>query len=133
MLSDSMLKVILKKLLPGDILREFSDLSKFDVIFNFVKDAINSSAIFIRGPEKFFRLFLFCLIVILKLLELISIKLITIEGSLRKISKLHPIFDDGMRLYISLAMFAIFEDDKMRVNNGFLPIKDLPKSFKNFE
>mgnify|MGYP001471630242 CR=1 FL=1 len=41
---------------------------------------------------------------------------------LRKISKLHPIFDDGMRLYISLAMFAIFEDDKMRVNNGFLPI-----------
>ncbi len=130
MISDFMLKVILKKILPGDILRKFSDLSKFDLVFNFVKDAINSSAIYIKGPEVFFRLFIFCLIIILRILEIISIKLITIEGSLKKISKLHPILDDGMRLYVSLAMFAIFEDDKMRVKNGFLPINDLANSLK---
>ena len=126
------LKVVVKELLPKSILDKFSDSEKYILLVNFISKAINSSAIYIKVPETFVRFFLFCLILILKVIQFISINFITVETCLNKISKLHPLIDDGMRLYILLASFAAFEDDRVRTDNGFLPIRDLAKSFKNF-
>lgn len=130
MIGDFILKVVVKELLPKPILLKFHDTS---VLINFIKKAIKSSAIYVKGPEIFLRFFLFFLILFLKILQIISFKFITVEYYLEKISQLHPILNDGMRLYILLAMFAAFEDDKVRVDNGFLPVGNLPQSFKKFK
>ena len=131
MVSDFILKVIVDELLPKSVLDKFSNPLKYVTLINFIKKGIHSSAIYIRAPEIFFRFFLFCLILSLKILHFISFNFITVEFCLKKISQLHPILDDGMRLYIMLAMFAAYEDDKVRIDNGFLPIKNVHQSINN--
>jgi len=125
------LKVVVKELLPKSILDKFSDPENYTSLINFINKAINSSVIYIKVPETFVRFFLFCLILIFKILQFVSMNFITVETCLNKISKIHPLIDDGMRLYTLLAAFAAFEDDRIRSDNGFLPIKDLAKSFNN--
>ncbi len=133
MLNDLVLKVVVKQLLPKIILEKFSDSSNYIVLINFIKKAINSSPIYIRGPEIFFRIFIFFLILFLKLLQLVSVNFINTKSSLKKIANLHPILDNGMRLYILLAMFAAYEDDRVRIDNGFLTIKELSQSLNNLK
>ena len=130
MISDFILKIVVKEFIPKQIWHEFSGTSRYDYLIKFIKNAIKSSAFYIKGPEIFLRFFLFCLILLFKFLQIISFNLISAEFCLKKISQLHPILNDGVRLYVSLAMFAAFEDDSMRVNRGFPPIKDISKSFK---
>lgn len=132
MFNDFALKVVVRGLLPRSILDNFSEPSKYNYLIKFIKQAIKSSAIYVKGPEVFLRIFLFFLILLLKFLQLITFQFVTVESGLKKISKIHPILDDGMRLYILLAMFAAYEEDSVRVLNGFLPIKDMLKSKKNF-
>ena len=131
MMSSFILKVVVKELLPKSILEKFPDSEKYIFLVNFITKAIDSSAIYIKVPEIFIRFFLFILILIFKIVQLISMHFITVERCLNRISKIHPLIDDGMRLYIMLAAFATFEDDRVRADNRFLSIKDLTKSFKN--
>jgi hypothetical protein len=130
MINDFILKVVLRGLLPSSILDKFSEASRYNTLVDFIKRALKSSAIYVKGPEKFLRLFLFVLILFLKLLQFMTFKIVTVDSGLNKVSIIHPILDDGMRLYILLAMFAAFEDDTFRVENGFLATKDLAKSLK---
>tara|TARA_B100000900_G_scaffold267600_2_gene228485 strand:- start:1502 stop:1939 length:438 start_codon:yes stop_codon:yes gene_type:complete len=133
MLNDFILKVVLKELLPKDIFKKFSNPSKIKILIRFIIKAINSSAIYIKGPEIIFRTFLFCLILFLKFLQLVSINFINTRSCLKKIANIHPMLDDGMRLYILLAMFAAYEDDRVRIENGFLSIKELSQSLNNIK
>lgn len=131
MFNDFALKVVVSSLLPASILDNFREPSKYDYLIDFIKQALSTSAIYVKGPEVFLRIFLFLLIFLLKFLQLVTFKFVTVEFGLRKISKIHPILDDGMRLYILLAMFAAFEENSVRMKNGFLPIEDIVTSYKN--
>ena len=127
------MRVVVRGLLPSSILENFLEPSKYNYLINFIKQAIYSSSIYIKGPEIFLRTLLFFLIVILKFFQFITFQYVSLESGLKKISNIHPILDDGMRLYILLAMFAVYEDDTIRVANGFLPIEDVSKSFKDLK
>ncbi len=133
MFNDFVLKVVIRGLLPSSILENFSEPSKYNYLINFTKQAIYSTTIYIKGPEIFLRIFLFLLIIILKFFQFITFQYVSVESVLKKISNIHPILDDGMRLYILLAMFAAYEDDTFRVVNGFLPIEDVSKPFKDLK
>ena len=133
MLNEFILKVVVKELLPKNILEKFSDPLNYLTLINFIKKAINSSAIYIKGPEIFFRIFLFCLILFLKFFQLVTINYINTHSCLKKIANIHPLLDDGMRIYVSLAMFFAYEEDKIRVENGFLSIEELSKSLNNLK
>jgi hypothetical protein len=130
MFSDFILKVVVRGLLPSSVLDKFSEPSKYNILIDFIKQALKSSAIYVKGPEIFLRFFLFVLILFLKFLQFITYRFVTVDSGLNKVSKIHPILDDGMRLYVLLAMFAAFEDDTFRVENGFLATKDLARPFK---
>ena len=59
MIVDFILKIVVNELLPKSILNNFPDTS---ILINFIKKAINSSAIYVKGPEIILRFFLFCFI-----------------------------------------------------------------------
>ena len=128
-LDEFILKIVLKGLLPIEIKAKFSDSEKFNQLVIFVRIAIRSSVLYVKGPEIFLRLFLFLVIIALQLLEIITFKRLSVEGALQYLANSHPLVGDGIRLYLLLAMFAAFEDESMRRSHGFLSFSDLSNTF----
>jgi len=130
---DYILIKVVQNILPKAILAQVNNQEDFDVVISYVKKSISISPLYVRFPEKFLRLCLFGYIAVFRLVELTTLGKIKLSASIRFLSRLHPLFDDGIRLYLFLAMFAIFENDSFRVDKGFPEYADLLKfSITNF-
>ena len=56
---------------------------------------------------------------LLRLFDIISLRKAPFDKTLDFLISLHPILEDAVRLYLLLAMFAIFELDEFRGSLGF--------------
>ena len=128
---DYLLGYIVRRILPQDLIIKIDRPEKFKVVINFVKTSISLSPVYVKAPEIVLRIALFCIIFVFCLIEICSFKHFTLCNSVRLLKKIHPLLDDGIRLYSFLAMYAIFEEDSFRKDHGFLPYSEIVKPFKN--
>ena len=111
---------ILRGVLPTKELQELDSPGEVPRVVRYVENSISLSPIWVRGPEKILRLGLFFLLLLFHFLEIVTFNRIDRGACIRFVSKIHPAIDDGIRLYSSLGMFGLFEEDSYRSKKGFL-------------
>ena len=130
---DLLLCYVVRGVLPLAILKQINDTKSFHLVVSYIKKSISISPVYVKGPEIVLRVFLVFMIAIFRLIELLSFRRLKLAGSVRRLSKIHPLLDDGIRLYLFLAMFAAFEQDSFRQKTGFPTYSDILKPFQNFK
>ena len=128
---DFCLAYIIRGILPPTFMKQIGQPEKFKVVIDYINTSISLSPIYVKAPEIVLRIALFCLIFIFRLIETCSFKRFTVLNSVKLLKKIHPLLDDGLRLYSFLAMYALFEEDSFRLDHGFLPYSEIMKPFKN--
>ena len=124
-----MLRVILGFIVKALIPQRFLELSEFksdevEYVTEFVDRSIRSAPFVIRVPEKFLRIIIFLIILCFNIWSKISETNYTVDQILQMISKIHPIFDDGIRLYRLLVFFAAFETKAVKTKFSYKSLKD---------
>ncbi len=128
---DFCLAYIVRGILPPALMIKIDRPEKFKVVIDYINTSISLSPIYVKAPEIVLRIALFCIIFIFRLIEICSFKHFTLCNSVRLLKKIHPLLDDGIRLYSFLAMYAVFEEDSFRLDHGFLPYSEIMKPFRN--
>jgi hypothetical protein len=100
---------------------------KLSLVIAYVETSISLSPVYVRCPEMMLRIALFIMFFGFQLLEFFSLKYFSITDSIKLLKKIHPLLDDGIRLYLFLAMFAVFEEDSFRRDHGFPTYSEIPK------
>lgn len=126
---DFILSYVVRGVLPKTILDDLDDPEKISFATAYVKKSISMSPTYVRLPEKILRLALFFSFFLFHILEIASLKTVSRISCVRLASKIHPIIDDGVRLYLFLAMFALFEEDSFRKKRGFHPYSEILNSY----
>ena len=109
-----MIEYIVEKLLPKELINSNQD--KEEILFkvtSYVKRSIDTSGFFVKFPEKSLRVATYIFFKFFMLIEIISLKKIKFKDCLNRFLKMSSFFGDGIRLYKSLAFFALFEDIKL--------------------
>lgn len=130
---DFFLAYIVRGVLPATVLKKIDQPEKFQLVISYIKTSISLSPIYVRGPEIVLRIFLFCMIFVFRLIEIFSFKHFKLSNSVKLLKKMHPLLDDGIRLYLFLAMFAVFEDDSFRQDHGFPAYSEILKPFDDLK
>lgn len=99
---------------PSITEKHFSDPSCRQRVMSYISDSINLSPIYVRLPERFFRYLLVLALGILASVEILSAKRLQKSLAVKYLSNRLPLFSDGIRLYVSLAMFAVFDYQSLR-------------------
>jgi len=116
---DFFLAYIIRRILPPDLMTKIDRPEKFEVVIDYIKTSISLSPVYVKAPEVMLRIALFGIIFVFRLIEICSFKHFKLCNSVRLLKKIHPLLDDGIRLYLFLAMYAVFEEDSFRVDHGF--------------
>tara|TARA_B000000532_G_scaffold240101_2_gene230497 strand:- start:165 stop:530 length:366 start_codon:yes stop_codon:yes gene_type:complete len=113
-----MIEYIVEKLLPKELINSNQD--KEEILFKvttYVKNSIDTSGFFVKFPEKSLRVVTYIFFKFFMLIEIISLKKIKFKDCLNRFLKMSSFFGDGIRLYKSLAFFALFEDIELIEKN----------------
>ena len=127
------LAYIVRGILPPDILIKIDRPEKLQEIVDYIKTSISLSPIYVKAPEILLRIALFFMIFAFRLIEICSQSRVSLNCSISVMKKIHPLLDDGIRLYLLLAMFAVFEEDSFRQNHGFPTYSEILKRFGDLE
>ncbi len=115
-----MIKYIVKKLIPDELIKPSQNKDEIVIkVTEYVIGSIDNSGFFVKFAEKPLRIFTYVFFKFFSLIELISLKKIKFEDCLGKSIKASTLIGDGIRLYKSLAFFALFENIKSIENKNF--------------
>lgn len=130
-LSKQILAFVIAGILPIQASQQIENKEAFSKIVNYVMGSIKSSPVYVRVPEILVRICLALALLLFSIIEIISFKLFTRSKAISLLVKVHPLIQDGVRLYLFLAMFAIFEQDSFRIKRGFASFSSLLREYEN--
>jgi hypothetical protein len=113
-----MLKHIIQAVTPPEIITALLTSGGTDSVIQFVSNSIQSAPVFVRWPEKILRPCLFALVIALRIARVASGGRLSCHKSLLNLSKAHPLMGDAIRLYLSLSMYAAFEEKAVKDATG---------------